>query len=103
MSRTRSMSQWAIAGAIVSDILRRVTLILVVAVIAGWASQERAQPAQAAGAQETPGATTGTGATRAEKDGLGAQATRTRVEHAQFLLDWYRDLAGAPHRQDNPR
>ena len=103
MSRTRSMSHWAIAGAIVSDILRRVTLILVIAVIAGWASQERAQPAQAAGAHEKPVAAIGSGATPTEKDGAGAQAAGNRVEHAQFLLDWYRDLAGTPHRPDNLR
>ena len=103
MSRTRSMSHWAIAGAIVGDTLRRVTLILVIAVIAAWASQQRAQPAQAAGGQEKPAATIGTDATRTEKDGLGAQATRSRDVHAQFLLDWYRGIAGTPHRHEKLR
>ena len=100
MSRVRPMSHWAIAGAIVGDILKRVTLILVVAVVASWASQERAQHAQTAAAQEKAPATTG--ATQNEKEGLGAQAAR-RVEHAHFLLDWYRGIAGTPHRQENLR
>src|SRR5262245_2111005 len=103
MSRARSMSHWAIAGAIVGDTLRRVTLILVVAVVAASASQERAQPAHAAGAQEKPVATVGTDATRTEQDGLGGQATRNGDEKAQLHLDWYRGIAGTPHRHEKLR
>src|SRR5262245_50441062 len=71
MRRTRSMDHRPVADATPTGTLRRVTLVLVVALASSCASQEKVQPPPQAATEQKPAGTTGTGPSRTEKDLLG--------------------------------